>query len=103
MTIVVPHLCFPVITMPNAYEVFIRTFLAHAASPVVDVDGCATSDQQKSCRTNGHQCIAGDCIQSTAYYHDAVSPAFVASADGNTFSVNSTLAQTYESTLWTEP
>lgn len=54
------------------------------------------------CGSQGYECLFDQCMQATAYYHDAVSPALVAQGSGQ-WEIDEAARTKYSDAVWTEP
>jgi hypothetical protein len=84
------------VLQPTPLEAFVRNWLAFYGAS--SRGGACTSNTD--C-TVPQECLMGQCLVSTAFYHDALSPALVVQAYGQ-FAINSSLVDAADP-VWTEP
>ncbi|KAL0586099.1 hypothetical protein ABG067_004192 [Albugo candida] len=88
---------------PNAYEVFIRSFLASTLSPTNRSENAATDKKHcsrtQACQDPAKECVyPGRCRRRVAFFHDAMSPGL---ARTETLGLYSIIDK--NNPIWTEP
>lgn len=87
------------ILFPNAYETFVRSFLAHATGVnLPSSKGCTIS---QDCDDAERECVfPGRCVARTSYFHNALDPGLTAGTKRRVFSI---AEDDSVSPIWTEP
>lgn len=90
------------ILFPNAYETFIRSFLAYATTKASAGDAASCTMSQDCPKDENLECVyPGRCVLRTSYFHSAFSPGLLPSTSRRRFDVVDASMPLWTETTWT--